>query len=94
MKDDPGITTSVKQALAENGRISALDINVSSQHGVVTLRGLVDIPEQADAAVQVASQVEGVREVRNELGLREISLGAAADEVANLEEEEEIWSRI
>jgi hyperosmotically inducible protein len=89
MRDDAAITMDTKQALATDGRISALDVNVSTHHGVISLRGFVDTDGQKTAAEEVAHSITGVQGVNNELEVRKIEFGSGSDELAALDEEEE-----
>lgn len=65
--EDTAVTARVKAALIAEPRLKALAIDVSTANGVVTLHGTADSPVSRDNAVQVASNVDGVKSVRNEL---------------------------
>lgn len=65
--DDSAITTKVKAALLAEKDVNSFDIQVQTFEGVVQLSGFVDSQWQIDKAVQVASAVNGVREVKNNL---------------------------
>ena len=69
--DDAALTASVKAALIGNETTKARDINVETQMGVVQLSGFVDNNEQKAAATRVASSVSGVKEVRNDLQIKQ-----------------------
>lgn len=69
---DTAITTRTKMALATDERVGVPDIQVETIEGVVILRGQVESMEQKQAAAEVAAQVEGVREVHNDLTVRRI----------------------
>lgn len=62
---DMGITAKVNAALVGDSELSALQINVDTKDGAVTLNG--DAPNQAakDRAEQLAKAVEGVSSVNN-----------------------------
>lgn len=64
---DTTITAQVKAALGADDRTSALDIDVDTREGVVTLTGTVESNAERRAAARVARSVEGVQEVVNEL---------------------------
>jgi len=64
---DAALTTKVKTALVAEGELSALDINVDSEQGVVTLSGAVDSEAQIDLAEKVVEDLDGVKGVDNEL---------------------------
>lgn len=69
--DDATVTAKVKAALIANDQVKGLSINVDTSANVVTLRG--DVPSDAmkTQAEQVARTVEGVKEVRNELVVKQ-----------------------
>ncbi|MCB1909356.1 MAG: BON domain-containing protein [Rhodocyclaceae bacterium] len=64
---DSGLSARIKAALAVNDATDALDIEVNTTRGVVTLRGMVDSFDEADEAVRTAAAMDGVQAVRNEL---------------------------
>jgi len=64
---DAFTTTDVKMRLLADGRTPAMDINVDTNAGVVTLWGAVPSKEAKTAAEQDARKVSGVRRVVNEL---------------------------
>ena len=64
---DAGLTARVKAALAIDMVAEASEIAVETNRGVVTLSGQVDSRKEAQQAIQVASSVEGVREVESQL---------------------------
>ena len=61
------ITSMAKMRLLADSRTPALDINVDTRDGVVTLFGIVPGKEAKRAAEADARKVSGVRRVRNEL---------------------------
>jgi hyperosmotically inducible protein len=65
--DDSMITTKVKAAIVAERTLSALDIKVKTNDGVVTLSGTIDAHDKADRAKQLAQTVDGVKAVNNEL---------------------------
>jgi len=67
---DAVVTTKVKAAIVAEPSISALQISVETNEGVVRLGGTVDTPEQSDTATRVARGVEGVRQVENEIKVK------------------------
>lgn len=60
--DDAWITTKVKSAMIAHGKIDVGLINVTTENGVVFLMGAVP-QTQADAAVEVAQSVSGVKKI-------------------------------
>lgn len=65
--DDTAITTKVKSALLAEKDVNSYDIQVETFNGTVQLAGFVDSQWQIDKAAQVASAVQGVQHVRNNL---------------------------
>ncbi len=68
--DDTAITARVKLALANDDQVSALDTQVETFRGVVQLSGFADTREQAERAGMIARNVEGVKDVRNDIRIR------------------------
>ena len=68
--DDSVITGKVKAALVADPTTKAHQISVETFKGVVQLSGFVDTSEAKMRATQVAETVEGVKNVKNELALR------------------------
>jgi osmotically-inducible protein OsmY len=64
---DATITASVNAKLAGDKELSALRINVDTVDGRVALRGNAPTPSARDRATQLASSVDGVRSVENQL---------------------------
>ena len=62
------ITTKIKARLAEEKLASAVQIKVDTDDkGVVTLSGTAKTQEEADKAVSIARNVEGVAAVENDI---------------------------
>lgn len=68
--DDAAITAKVKAALLADSQLESLSINVETDQGTVDLKGTVDNRDQEAQAVKVASQVNGVKAVKNHLGVK------------------------
>ena len=68
--DDATLTTKVKSALITEPGLKSGDINVAAANGIVTLQGTADTAENRQKAAQLASNVEGVRALRNEIVVR------------------------
>lgn len=64
-KPDPWITAKVKIFLLTAEDVDALDVNVDTVNGRVTLHGTVDSEAEKARAGEVARQIEGVADVRN-----------------------------
>jgi hyperosmotically inducible protein len=67
---DATITAKVKSAMIGQPELKALQINVDTDNGVVTLTGTVDTPQKLELATQVAQGVEGVKSVDNRLSMK------------------------
>ena len=65
--EDATITAAVKTALLADTRTEGFDINVDTHAGKVTLSGGADTVADKDAATELASAVEGVVSVDNQL---------------------------
>jgi osmotically-inducible protein OsmY len=65
--DDSVITTKVKAAFLEEPSLKSFQISVKSYKGVVQLSGFVDSAESVRLAGKVASSVQGVSKVANDL---------------------------
>ena len=70
--DDSMITTSVKAKLMDDPTTKAYQINVGTQKGVVQLTGFVDSTTMKARAGEIARSVEGVKDVRNDLEIRQM----------------------
>ncbi|MDU2938231.1 molecular chaperone OsmY [Superficieibacter sp. 1612_C1] len=69
--DDSAITAKVKAALVDHETIKSTDISVKTEKKVVTLSGFVESQAQAEEAVKVTKQVEGVSSVSDKLHVRD-----------------------
>ena len=71
-KVDDGITTArVKAALLADTGIRSLDIRVVTRVGAVQLSGFVNNQTQMDRAMQLATGVQGVTQVSNEMQIKQ-----------------------
>jgi osmotically-inducible protein OsmY len=82
---DMWITSAVKMLLLTDSQTPALDINVDSWDGVVTLFGIVSSQEAKAAAEADARKVSGVKRVDNEL-----QVVASAKQAAGQVRDEEV----
>ena len=64
---DAWISTKVKSALLWNSNVPGSRIDVDAEAGVVTLSGEVDSDSQKELARRIADDIQGVREVRDQL---------------------------
>jgi hyperosmotically inducible periplasmic protein len=62
---DPWITMKTKLALLTSDGVSAMDLNVDTVDGVVTLHGKVTTSAEKSKAESVARTIEGVKQVKN-----------------------------
>lgn len=67
---DRWITTKVKSLLLMDDVLNGMKIDVDTQDRMVELSGVLENTEQISRAVKVASQVEGVKGIRNDLRLK------------------------
>ena len=65
--DDAALTASVNAALVADKPSNFTRIDVDTTNGVVTLTGTVETPQQRTRAEQLASRVDGVKRVVNNL---------------------------
>ena len=65
--EDTTITSKVKGEFAKDKTVSALDIHVQTNNGVVTLSGNAKTGEEAEKAVTLAKSTAGVTSVKNEI---------------------------
>ena len=64
------LTARVKLALIDAPDVSALEIGVRTERGVVLLSGFVDDERVARRASEIASRVPGVISVQNRLAIK------------------------
>jgi osmotically-inducible protein OsmY len=65
--DDSTITARVKSRFAQDPRVSAMRINVDTLQGVVQLSGFATSAEEKKRAAELAREVPGVQNVRNNI---------------------------
>jgi osmotically-inducible protein OsmY len=68
--DDTVITGKVKAAIFNEPTLKSAEINVETFKGVVQLSGFVSSASAEKTAVAVASQVGGVKSVKNDMRLK------------------------
>ena len=68
--DDSAITTKVKTAIFNDASLKSTEINVETFKGRVQLSGFVSTSANISQAVAVASRVEGVSSVKNDMRLK------------------------
>lgn len=69
--DDSMVTAKVKAALIADPTVKAHEVNVETREGVVQLSGFVDSNEAKTAAGDVAQRTSGVKDVKNELQVKQ-----------------------
>jgi len=69
--DDHTLTSHVKKALGEDFQYKYNDVNVVTFKGVVQLSGFANTKDQKNRAGDLARKVEGVKEVQNNITVKE-----------------------
>jgi osmotically-inducible protein OsmY len=68
--DDTVITAKVKSRFVESDDVSAAAVNVETFKGTVQLSGFAQSESERRKAEELASAVDGVKQVRNDIRLR------------------------
>ena len=66
---DAALTAKIKSKMALDDSVDALDIDVDTTNGVVTLSGSADSEISRNRAVQLARETDGVRSVVDQLSI-------------------------
>jgi hyperosmotically inducible protein len=66
---DGWLTTKIQAQYFADDDVKARYIEVSTEDGIVTLRGTVDTPAAKDVALQIAANTDGVRDIRDQLAV-------------------------
>jgi osmotically-inducible protein OsmY len=69
--DDKTISTRVKTALISDKEVKARNIDVETYKGVVELSGFVDSKDEAERAIILARNVDGVKSVKDDMHIRQ-----------------------
>ncbi len=69
--DDTILEGRVKTALLKDPNVSGLEVNVETYKGTVQLSGFVNTQEEKQRAGEVVRSVEGVRDVRNNITVKQ-----------------------
>ncbi len=69
--DDSATTGRVKKALANDGQYKYPDVNVTTFKGTAQLSGFVNSRDQKSRAADLAKNVEGVKEVVNNITVKD-----------------------
>lgn len=67
---DTAITTKVKASLFKEPDLKSLGIHVETEKGVVMLSGFVENKAEADKAIKVAKEVDGVKSVKSAIKVK------------------------
>src|ERR1700722_15197051 len=73
--DDTTITAKVKEVFVADPKVKVLQVNVETMQGVVQLSGFVDSAASEQRAVGLASQVRGVKSVKDNIVVRAAGSG-------------------
>jgi hyperosmotically inducible protein len=80
MFSDASITTEVKATFIADPIVKGRKIDVDTVQGTVTLTGVVETEAEADRAIQLTRNTEGVREVINNLQIGSKTMGEMLDD--------------
>lgn len=69
--DDAAITAKVKAAFVTDREVNAIEVKVTTYKGTVQLSGFATSSTSIERAVQLASNVPGVKVVRNDIRLKQ-----------------------
>jgi len=64
---DDAISTAIRSKFAADNELSLLQLKVESRRGTVTLRGIAQSFAQRDRAVRIATDIDGVMRVDNQI---------------------------
>ncbi len=81
--DDTVVTGRVKAALTDDEVTKARDIKVQTYQGIVQLSGFVNTNEEKSRAGEVARNIEGAKEVRNDIEVQSRTAERSAGEVVD-----------
>ena len=68
--DDVTITAKVKEAILADSQLKVMEVKVDTNQGTVSLSGAVDTKAQESEAVKVASRIDGVITVTDNLSVK------------------------
>ena len=69
--DDKSISAQVNAKLIADKNVKSSQIGVTTYNGVVQLSGFVESKDQAQRAIVLAQQVDGVKSVKDDMRLRQ-----------------------
>ena len=82
-KTDAQLAAEVQRTISGDASLSSQDLSVQSDHGVVTLSGIVANGDERLSAARDASTVDGVKTVVNNLVVQQASTSAAPEPEAS-----------
>jgi len=74
--DDSLISAKVREALLASDDVKSLAIKVKTDNAVVELSGFVNNQNQIDLSMKIAKEISGVKEVANQLSIKDSSTSA------------------
>jgi hyperosmotically inducible periplasmic protein len=77
--DDATLTTKVKVMLLSDNLLSAFEVKVNTERGIVTLSGEVDKPETIQRAIKLTSAIPGVKAINTHLMVKVASFTVGRD---------------
>ena len=80
--DDGLITSKIEAKLAADPQVSAFNVDVDTEDGIVRLSGVVKKPEARREAADLARNTEGVRRVINDITVGDQTMGDRVDDGA------------
>lgn len=80
MWDDTTITSKIKTKMIDDPIVNARNIDVDTSEGNVILTGVVKTDREAERAVEIARQVPGVKNVKNNLQVGTKTMGQYLDD--------------
>jgi hyperosmotically inducible protein len=76
MMDDSVISTKVREALLASDDVKSFAIKVKTENGLVVLSGFVNNQNQIDSSMKLAKGINGVKDVSNELTIKDSTTSA------------------
>lgn len=77
--DDAALTTKVKVTLLSDSLLSAFEVKVRTDYGIVTLSGEVDNAETIQRAIKLTSAIPGVKAINTHLMVKVASFTVSQD---------------
>ena len=80
MLDDSSISASIKMELLKDPLVKGRRVDVNTLDGHVILSGVLESELQADRAVEIVNQFEGVKSVKNNFQIGSRTFGQSIDD--------------